>query len=240
MNLSYPHDVHNILRGRNGQASAEFLLTVPFLFIFILGGLEFTNIFVQAQKIASLSREVTSASYRDCSLLTGEDLSVCVAKVINGTDIPETVLGANQYASVIIQDFASVMKDGNGKNKTRGRIIVKVYTWAYGGSPGAGTLTLSAYETSVPETVDSSYPYLAGFTSQYPLSTVDSYLSGTTAVKAWFGMLQPVITGTNGNEQGYQNVIFTGEVFYQYKPVTMLGFLLNPIIPKRFYEPVVY
>ncbi len=91
-----------------GQATIEFIAILPVLFILFFATLEFSTMFIQDQRIASLSREISNAVYRDCSQVEDAQIQDCV------TNISTRVLnGANS----ILPDFSS-----------RGTLIVAVYS----------------------------------------------------------------------------------------------------------------
>ncbi len=239
MSHSRPLEPHQNLCGKNGQATAEFLLSIPFLFVFLLGALEFTNIFVQAQRVASITREVTITAYRDCSSVTGSDLNTCIAKVLNGTSTPIVTRGINYFAGIILPDF-----DSATSAKIRGRIIIKVFTWT-SGAPGTLAESTPAPPTYAPLstppsaiTVTASYPNLIGFNSHYILNTG---LSGETRITALFG-LDTAIPNDVAVKTAIENqrVVFTGEVFYKYKAMTILGIFLKNVLPDKFYERALY
>lgn len=226
---------HEIFLEQNGQASIEILGLIPIFLIFILAGLEFTNVFIQAQRVASICRDVTATAYRDCIGLTDTSLTSCVSQAINGTLTPTPSFGANYYAGIVLEDF-----DSSNKALQRGRIIVKVFTYV---PDNGGTLKLACRQATVPETIDSDYPFLWNnkspkdvFRSHYPIGDV----VGVPAMDAAFTSgLRRLVRDDLGNA-AYQNSILTGEVFFKYKKATILGYFLGPVLPDYFYETVVY
>jgi len=69
-----------------GQSAIEFAFIIPIIFIFFYAVLEFSRLFIQTQRVSTLSREVANTCFQDCSSLTGSQLTSCVGNLVNQID----------------------------------------------------------------------------------------------------------------------------------------------------------
>lgn len=145
----------------SGQAMVEFILIIPILFVFLLAVLEYSYMFVQAQRVSALSREAANAAYRDCSSYTDAvELSGCLELI--GPPL-------KQNASSFLPDFGA-----------QGCIIISIY--AYTTNP-ANAGTANANVKSVQRLVQKSYNG-AVFVSRYdPGSAVTAETGNSLAQK---------------------------------------------------------
>ncbi|OIO37893.1 MAG: hypothetical protein AUJ72_03745 [Candidatus Omnitrophica bacterium CG1_02_46_14] len=88
----------------------ELIFITPLLFALILAAFEFSQMFIQAQRVSSLSRETANAVFRDCSSFPNDQLENCVELLRE--DI-------NLGAKSLLKDF----------NTDRGRVVVSIYKW---------------------------------------------------------------------------------------------------------------
>lgn len=98
-------------RSERGQSIIELALIIPILFVFFFGLLEFTVMFVQSQRVTTLSREVANAAFRDCSSRTGAELNSCLQGIVDQINV-----GAN--INNILPSFTA-----------KGRVVASVYDW---------------------------------------------------------------------------------------------------------------
>ena len=108
---------------QNGQAAIEFILVLPFLFIFFYGVLEFSQLFIQQQRVSALSREIANSAFRSCSSLSGTQLTGCL----------DVTLAQVKIGAVNILP---------GFNTRGGTLIASIYR------PGGGGVTTAALRTS--------------------------------------------------------------------------------------------
>lgn len=186
--LDKPKSIHSRTAG---QAMVEFIFIIPVLFVFILAVLEFSTIYVQVQRNASLSREVANAIFRDCATLVSTEINGCMDNIVNQV---------NAQAGGLLENFNS------GGPALRGKIIAKTFL------PIKGTTKIQTYESHTA----GSNAVVDNFISRFDENTVDK-----TIVQN-------------------QGAVVTGEVFYGYKPLTIIGNLLNTTLPDNFYEATIY
>ena len=195
-----------------GQATAEFVMMVPFFLVLIVAVIEFSNMYIQAQRVLSVSREATNAAYRDCAGLTSTtDLNNCVSRVINGVAAsgasPE-VKGVSYFAGIILKDF-----DNDDTTLVRGKILVQVFLW----DKNNLRATLASTQFS------SSGTLVNGFTTKFHANSNPGNIT----------------TGL-GTALAHKGTIITGEVFYKYKPMTIIGGLIGNILPGSLYAATIY
>ncbi len=111
----------------SGQSAIEFAFIVPLLLGLILAAFEFSQMFIQSQKVSSLSREAANAVFRDCSSLPNDQLQRCVDGVHGVTGVPD----ANGVLDDINLGAGKLLAGFN----TRGEVLVSIYKWDASASP---------------------------------------------------------------------------------------------------------
>ncbi len=101
--------LRTMLKNQGGQATVEFIFIIPLVFALILAAFEFSQMFIQAQRVSSISRETANAVFRDCSSLPDNQLAGCVTSSLQ--DI-------NTGAGKLLTNFGG-----------RGQVVVSIYRW---------------------------------------------------------------------------------------------------------------
>ena len=97
---------------KNGQSAIEFAFSIPFFLIFMCMFIELSFMFIETQRVSSLSRQVAHAVFQDCVGRSGDDIAPCV----------ETI------ADEVTDHAESILKDFSGPNRC-GRIIAALYQY---------------------------------------------------------------------------------------------------------------
>ena len=99
----------------SGQSGVEFCMTIIFFIFFSLATVEFTSLFVEKQRVCSLSREAANASFRECYDSVG---SANIQACLENPEFNEKVYTG---AKSILKNF-----------ETKGKIIVSYYVFENG------------------------------------------------------------------------------------------------------------
>ena len=168
----------NLKKNTRGQALTELAMIFPVMMLAIFAVLEVTNMMIRQQKLITLSREATSAAFRDCGFIDDSVASKALELRDCLDNIQAQVLSG---ATAIFPDFSS-----------RGALIISLYEHNSAGaglgrrlkaiSPGT---TSNSYHTrfdvnNVPQDILTQQTEIAigeAFYSYVPITPVQAFLT---------------------------------------------------------------
>lgn len=101
-------------RTSRGQTLVEYAVVIPIFLIFICLAVEVSFMFINSQRVGSLSRELASSGYRDCLGLNAADIVVCKDTLFDNI---------KKSGGILLKDFLS----SDGPNDPQGKMVLTIF-----------------------------------------------------------------------------------------------------------------
>lgn len=244
MNLS----TLNTPSSRKGQSFVELAMVLPVILLLVLGGVEYTNLYVQGLRAAAITREAGNMAFRECRGLPSQlsnppssQLQVCMDRVVQRMNTAMNHMLPKFYDTIPAPPPPPPTIGGGGCNcgdddpppppppvgpTKKGTLILTC--WGVG---LRGAVSGVSDDQPVPAPVTSGGGGCSGSTTTGGNDAVDSYGNPIQLAQSRTGDLarsSKIKLPTDFAQYGISNAfffqkggyMFVAEIYYKYDPIT--------------------